>query len=231
MARLKHKVGSAFMSQFVLRIGKLVIGLFIAAIGIILTIRAEVGYSPWDVLHVGLANTVGLSLGTVAVVVGACVVLLATMLGETLGIGTLLNMLLIGVFMDVIIWSGFIPQASSGIMSAGMLAIGMVILAIGMYFYISSGFGAGPRDSLMVAVHRKTNLPIGICRGGIELVATIIGYGLGGLVGIGTIITAVLIGPIVQVVFRLVHFDPRAIVHERLSETIKRVKHPRPVNT
>lgn len=203
------------------RIGRLIAGLFLYAIGIMLTINAEIGYSPWDVFHVGLAKTTGFPLGMTSIGVGVIIVILAALLGETLGIGTLLNMLLIGTFIDLIIWAGLIPVATNPWAGAGMLTAGMVIIAIATYFYISSGFGAGPRDSLMVALHRKTNLPVGLCRGIIEVLVTIVGFFLGGLVGVGTIITATLIGPTIQVVFRVVGFDPRALKHESLAGTYR----------
>lgn len=206
------------------RIGRLIVGLLLYAVGIMLTINAEIGYSPWDVFHVGLATTIGVPLGITTIGVGAIIVILATVLGETVGIGTLLNMVLIGVFLDLIIWSKLIPVATNLWVGAGMLTVGMVIIGIATYFYISSGFGAGPRDSLMVALHRKTNLPVGLCRGIIEVLVTIAGYFLGGLVGVGTILTATLIGPIIQIVFRIVHFDPRALKHERLVDTYRMIR-------
>ena len=203
------------------RVGRLIMGLFCYAIGIMLTIKAEIGYSPWDVFHAGIANTVDVPFGVTTIGVGAIIVVLATILGETVGIGTLLNMLLIGVFLDLIIWSGVIPTATNLWTGIAMLTAGMVVIAIATFFYISSGFGAGPRDSLMVALHRKTNLPVGLCRGIIEVLVTILGFLMGGLVGIGTIVTATLIGPFIQIVFHIVRFDPRTLHHESLADTYR----------
>lgn len=201
------------------RLAKLVAGLFCYSVGILLTINAHIGYSPWDVFHVGLAQTFGFPLGMTGIGVGLVVVVLAYYLGETLGMGTLLNMILIGVFLDLIIWSQVLPVASTLVGGLGMLAAGMVVIAIASYLYISSGFGAGPRDTLMVALHRKTGYPIGLCRGAIEVIVMVVGYFLGGMVGVGTVITATLIGPFIQWCFRLFAFDARAINHETLSET------------
>ena len=203
------------------RVGRLITGLFCYAIGIMLTINAEIGYSPWDVFHAGIANTFDVPFGVTTIGVGAIIVVLATILGETVGIGTLLNMLLIGVFLDLIIWSGVIPTATNLWTGIAMLTAGMVVIAIATFFYISSGFGAGPRDSLMVALHRKTNLPVGLCRGIIEVLVTILGFLMGGLVGIGTIVTATLIGPFIQIVFHIVRFDPRTLHHESLADTYR----------
>ena len=203
------------------RVGRLITGLFCYAIGIMLTIKAEIGYSPWDVFHAGVANTFDVPFGVTTIGVGAIIVVLATILGETVGIGTLLNMLLIGVFLDLIIWSGVIPTATNLWTGIAMLTAGMVVIAIATFFYISSGFGAGPRDSLMVALHRKTSLPVGLCRGIIEVLVTILGFLMGGLVGIGTIVTATLIGPFIQIVFHIVRFDPRTLHHESLADTYR----------
>ena len=203
------------------RVGRLITGLFCYAIGIMLTIKAEIGYSPWDVFHAGVANTFDVPFGVTTIGVGAIIVVLATILGETVGIGTLLNMLLIGVFLDLIIWSGVIPTATNLWTGIAMLTAGMVVIAIATFFYISSGFGAGPRDSLMVALHRKTSLPVGLCRGIIEVLVTILGFLMGGLIGIGTIVTATLIGPFIQIVFHIVRFDPRTLHHESLADTYR----------
>lgn len=102
-----------------------------------------------------------------------------------------------------------------------MLISGLFIIAFGSYFYIASAFGAGPRDSLMVLVTRKTGLPIGVCRGAIELTAVAVGWYLGGLVGIGTVISALAIGFCIQITFRLLRFDATKIRHERLQETFR----------
>jgi len=98
-----------------------------------------------------------------------------------------------------------------------MVIIGLFIIALASYFYIEPGFGAGPRDSLMVILTRKTNLPIGICRGTIEFSTAIIGWKLGGMLGIGTIISAFIIGFCVQITFKLLKLDPTKVNHETLD--------------
>jgi uncharacterized membrane protein YczE len=206
---------------FYSRLLRLIWGLFLYALGIVVTINASIGYAPWDVFHVGLVKTVGISIGTASIITGIIIVAIAALLGEKLGLGTLLNMVLIGVFMDLIISINIIPVLNSFPLGVLMLIIGLFIIAFASYFYIGSAFGAGPRDSLMVALTRKTKLPIGVCRGIIEFLAALVGWRLGGMLGIGTIISALAIGFCVQVTFKLLKFEATEIKHETLDQTFK----------
>lgn len=210
--------------QVLLRLMKLILGLFLCSFGIIIMIRGGVGYSPWEVFHVGIAKTVGLTLGTITIGVGVVVVSVVFFMGEKLGLGTLANMILIGVFIDWINSFHFIPTAQNLGVGMGMFLIGMTVAAFGTYLYIASGFGAGPRDSLMVAVTRRTHLPVGVCRAMIEVSVTVLGYFLGGMVGIGTILCALLLGPMLQTIFRMTHFDPEKIRHETIMDTWKSLR-------
>jgi uncharacterized membrane protein YczE len=102
-----------------------------------------------------------------------------------------------------------------------LLIIGLFVISAGSYFYIKAGFGAGPRDSLMVALNRKIKLPVGICRSIIELLVTVSGWFLGGMVGIGTVISVAAIGFFVQITFAVLRFVPAAVKHETLNQTYK----------
>jgi uncharacterized membrane protein YczE len=108
---------------------------------------------------------------------------------------------------------------------AGILLFlgGLFLIALATYFYIESGFGAGPRDSLMVALTRKTGLAIGLCRGSIELSAVLIGWFLGGMVGVGTVLSALAIGLCIQITFRVLGFDPTRVRHETLGQTLRQL--------
>lgn len=97
----------------------------------------------------------------------------------------------------------------------------MIVISLATFLYIGSGFGAGPRDSLMVAVTRLTKLPVGICRGSIEVMAVVAGWLLGGLLGIGTVVSAFSIGFFVQMTFKVIGFDPTKVKHEKLTDTVK----------
>jgi len=198
---------------------RLLLGLLLYALGIVLTLNARIGFGPWEVFHVGLAETTGMSIGTASIITGVAIALIALLIGEKLGLGTVLNMVLIGIFLDAILAVAFIPVAASFWIGVVMMVAGLFVISLGSYFYIGSGFGAGPRDSLMVALVRKTRLPVGVIRGGIELTAVLVGWRLGGMVGLGTVLAAVLIGFCVQLTFRLLRFDPTAVQHESLTAT------------
>jgi len=134
-------------------------------------------------------------------------------------------MVLIGLFIDLIF--PYIPKTENRIIGTLMLISGLFIIAVGSYFYIKSAFGAGPRDNLMVVLARKTKLPVGLCRGIIELLATVIGWFLGGMVGFGTVISVIAIGFCIQLVFKILRFDVTSVKHETLKDTfivIKRIK-------
>lgn len=207
------------MNKFYTRLLRLVFGLFLYAVGIVITLNANIGYAPWDVFHVGFSKIAGLSIGNASIIVGAFIGIITILLGEKLGLGTILNMFLIGIFLDLILKFELIPKANHMITGIIMVSIGLFVIALASYFYIGSAFGAGPRDSLMVAITRKTGWPIGLCRGAIEIMAVLIGWKLGGMVGIGTIISALLVGVCVQMTFKLLQFDTTTIQHESLSKT------------
>lgn len=207
------------MKLFYYRILRLIFGLFLYALGIVVTMCANIGYAPWDVFHVGFAKTTGLSIGTASIITGVVIGILTVIFGEKLGIGSILNMVLIGVFLDILVDFSIIPVAKNLVLGILMMIIGLFIIALASYFYIGSAFGAGPRDSLMVALTRKTGLPIGLCRGTIELLAVVVGWKLGGMMGIGTIISAFVIGFCVQTTFKLLKFDATEVKHETLDQT------------
>ena len=207
--------------RFLLRLCSLIFGLFLFALGIVFTLKANIGYAPWEVLHVGLSKLTGLSIGLMSISVGLLIILIVWLLGEKIGLGTVFNMVLIGLFLDFLLFLNIIPLVEGLISGIIMLIIGIIIIAFGSYFYIKSAFGAGPRDSLMVVLARITKLPIGICRGSVELLALLGGWLLGGLVGVGTVIFVVAMGFFVQLVFKIFKFDATKVKHETLNETVK----------
>jgi uncharacterized membrane protein YczE len=202
------------MAEYILRFLKLNFGLFLYGLGIIVTMRANIGYAPWEVLHSGISQTLGVSIGLINTAVGALIVALVFLLGEKIGLGTIFNMFMIGLFMDLILFLDFIPLFNHFWIGTLVHILGLFIISLGTYFYISSAFGAGPRDSLMVAITRKTGLPVGLCRGIVEISVVLIGWLLGGMVGLGTVISAFSIGFCVQITFRLLRFDPTQVKHE-----------------
>ena len=209
------------MRQFCFRMLRLTWGLFLFAFGVVVTMNAHIGYAPWDVFHVGLATTTGISIGTVAIIAGIVIGIISVLLGEKLGIGTIFNMVFIGVFLDMILELHIIPVANNIVLGILMLIMGLFVIALGTYFYMKTALGAGPRDSLMVALTRKTGLPIGVCRGIIEFFAVMVGWKLGGMVGIGTVLAVLAIGFCIQITFKLLKFDATKIKHETIDYTYK----------
>ncbi|WHY73800.1 YczE/YyaS/YitT family protein [Fictibacillus enclensis] len=204
-----------------LRIARLIFGLFLFALGSVFVMKGNLGFGPWEVFQAGLTHWMPLTIGQATVLVSVVIVLLIMLLKEKIGIGTLANMALIGLFMDFILWTNLLPKANGLPGSLGFVVLGLFTTALGSYFYIGSGFGAGPRDSLMVSIRRRTGLPIGVCRSSLECSIAVIGWLLGGPLGPGTVITAFGLGLFVQLVFRMFAFEITAVNHENLRETFK----------
>jgi len=178
------------------RLPRLVLGLEICAVGLALVILADLGLDPWDVLHQGLAEQTGISIGTVSILVGFAMLAFWLPLGERIGLGTLLNVLLIGATMDLVLWT--VDEPSSLAVRWACLVTGIVLFAVGSGLYIGAGLGPGPRDGAMTAVAARGH-PVGVVRTGIEVVVLVTGWLLGGSVGIGTPLFALAIGPLVHV--------------------------------
>jgi uncharacterized membrane protein YczE len=178
------------------RLGQLLVGLALYGLTLAMMIRATLGNSPWDVLHQGLARHLPISIGT-AVIAMSLVVLLAWIpLRERPGLGTVLNSVLVGLSADFFLGVVDTPVADGG--RTALLLGGVLLNAVATALYIGSQFGPGPRDGLMTGLHRRTGLSIQVVRAGLEISVVIAGFLLGGRVGVGTLLYAVAIGPLVQ---------------------------------
>ena len=212
------------MKQMVQRVIRLFIGLFLFAVGIVLTINADLGLSPWDVFHQGISQFTGITMGQASIVVGILLVILDAVLGERLGWGTLCNMLFVGLFMDFLMLNHLLPIYEGVIAKVFMMFLGMVVIGVASYFYIGAALGSGPRDGLMIALTKKTHKSVRLIRNFIELSALILGYLMGGFVGIGTLIMALALGYIIQFTFKVLQFDVNSIKHRFIDEDIKLLK-------
>ncbi|WHH61109.1 hypothetical protein [Petroclostridium sp. X23] len=212
------------MNIFFQRFIKLLIGIFLFALGIVMTMKANLGFAPWEVFHWGIGKTIGMSIGNVSIFISLFICVIVVLMGEKLGLGTILNMILIGVFIDILLFFNFIPQMNGLVSGVVQMIAGLFTIAYGSYFYIDSGFGAGPRDSLMIVMRRKTKLPVGLCRGILEIFVVLIGWKLGGPIGIGTVIAAFGISFCIQIVFSLMRFEATSVKHETLDVTQKNFK-------
>jgi uncharacterized protein len=176
----------------------LLAGFFLLSYGSIMGIEASLGVSSWQVLHLGLAQQLHSTVGRTSQYVGIAVLLLAMLLGVRPGLGMWLNILLVGYFMDFIIAFNMVPHVSGLSMQVLYMLSGLVISGLGVAGYICANMGAGPRDSLMLGLHKKTGLRIAVIRPAIEVSVVVAGYFLGGPVGIGTVVGALLTGAIVE---------------------------------
>lgn len=179
------------------RVPRLLFGLWLFGLGIAFMVAADLGLGPWEVFHQGVSFHTPIPLGTVGIITGLVVMLLWIPLREHFGLGTVLNVVLIGIVIDVTLLWLTTPDAVGtrwAFLLGGILAIG-----VGSGFYIGAGLGPGPRDGLMTALARR-GWPIAAVRTGIELTALAGGWVLGGTVGVGTILFAFGIGPLIHVV-------------------------------
>jgi uncharacterized membrane protein YczE len=165
-------------------------------LGIALMVRANLGLGPWDVFHQGLGFRTGITIGTAGVLTGAVILLGWIPLREKPGFGTVLNVLTIGPVCDLCLL--FIPDGEGLALRWAMLLGGVVLTAIGSALYLPTRLGAGPRDGLMMGLHRRYKLSIRLARTVVELCALGFGWWLGGTVGIGTLVFALGIGPTIQ---------------------------------
>ena len=189
---------NTFIKDFVIiQIGFLLYGLAIALI-----VRANLGTGTWLVLEVALANILGIKIGTMTVYMGFLILIIALVLREQVGWGTLGNILSIGPWLNLSLDLISTPKNNLALQIA-MFLLGVLIQGVATAVYINVDAGAGPRDSLMLAIQRTTGVSLRLARGAIEIVVVLIGWLLGGPLGLGTVIFALLIGPSVQWAFKL----------------------------
>ncbi|QQE76627.1 YitT family protein [Brevibacillus composti] len=186
-------------SPIVIRYAMFVLGLLVSAFGCVLMIKANLGVSPWDVFHIGLQKTFGLTIGLWTQIVGAIVILLSYVLAKIKPtFGMFLNMVCFGLFLDMFLWLNLIPSVEGMAQRIVMLLIGLLVISVGIGMYISPRLGAGPRDSFMLAMHERMGWSIQKVRLIIEISVLLAGAALGGPVSFGTVLVALLTGPLIQ---------------------------------
>jgi uncharacterized membrane protein YczE len=176
------------------RLTQLYAGLILYGASMALQIRASLGLDPWDVFHQGVSDRTGLSFGTVVIITGALVLLAWVPLRQRPGLGTVSNVFVIGFAVDAAL--ALIPDATWLPAQLTMLASGVVLNALAGAMYIGAGLGPGPRDGLMTGLVRVTGRSVGLIRTSIELSVLVVGFALGGTVGLGTVVYALSIGPL-----------------------------------
>lgn len=191
------------------RLLQLYFGLALYGLSTAMFVRADLGADPWNVFHLGVAKLLALDIGTVMIATGALVLLLWIPLRQRPGLGTISNVVVLGLAADAAL--SVIPTLSDILPRSGLLAGAIVVNAIATAMYIGAGFGSGPRDGLMTGVHARTGWSVRSIRTVIELSVLLIGWLLGGTLGVGTVLYALTIGPLIQLCLPWFRFVPRPV--------------------
>jgi uncharacterized protein len=178
------------------RFGQLLVGLAVFGAGEAMLVASDLGNSPWTVLSQGLGEQIGISVGAATVLVSGVVLLAWIPLRQAPGLGSICNAVLIGVALDATL--ALLPDDAPLAWRAAMIPAGIGLVSLGSGLYLTTRLGPGPRDGLMTGLHRRTGLSLRAVRAGIETTVVVVGYFLGGTVGIGTVAFAILIGSGVQ---------------------------------
>ena len=201
---------------------KIVFGLLVFALGVHLTIRADLGVAPWDCLGMGIARHTPLNYGLAMTSIAVVVLLIDILMKEKIGFGTIIDALLTGNFIQL--FNDIDPFPETAGVFAGIIIIvaGLALMALGQFFYMSSAQCCGPRDTLLVGLGRRLNkLPIGAVQ--VILLGTVLlaGWLLGGPVWIGTLVSTFGAGIVMQIIFGLIKFEPRDVEHRSVIKTAK----------
>jgi uncharacterized membrane protein YczE len=188
------------------RLIQLYAGLALYGASMALIIRSALGNMPWDVLHQGLAGRIGWSIGTVSILVGALVLLAWIPLRQRPGLGTVSNVVVIGLAVDATL--AVVPAPGPLPLRVGLLAAGVLLNAVATAAYIGVHLGPGPRDGLMTGLVRRTGRSVRLVRTSLEVAVVATGWLLGGTLGLGTVLYAVAIGPLVQVLLPRLSLSP-----------------------
>lgn len=175
------------------RLAQLYFGLALYGAATALRVRADLGLDPWGAFHQGISHVSGLSFGTTIIIVGAIILLTWIPLRQKPGLGTVSNIVVIGLAADAVL--SVLPEAHSWPVQYAFTLMGTLLTGVAGALYMAAGFGTGPRDGLMIGIVRYMRWPLKRVRGGIELTVLLLGWLLGATIGIGTLIHALLIGP------------------------------------
>lgn len=198
------------------------VSLFVNGLGVYLTIHADIGAAPWDVLNLGLSKTLHIIYGSASIAVSLTILIIDILLRENIGIAMFIDAVTVGKAVDFFEWLDIVPTPKTIVGSIVMILIGLVIIGYTQMLYMKAALGCGPRDTLLVGLTRRVpKIPIGAVSIGLLSTATLVGWLLGGPVGIGTILCAFASGPIMQAAFMSVKFDATGIRHQKIHESVK----------
>lgn len=198
---------------------RVVVGLFVFAAGVHLTIFANIGLAPWDSLGMGMSYHLPLNYGLSMTAMAVAILLIDLAMGEKVGLGTVIDALLTGNFVQLFNDLNPLPANESLVAGLVIMVCGFAVMAVGMKLYMEAGLGCGPRDALLVGLGRRLpHIPIGVVEIGLWSTVTLAGWLLGGPVGLGTLVAALGAGAVMQVVYDLIGFEPRDVTHRGLNE-------------
>lgn len=202
------------------------LGLFFYGFCVYCFIQANIGVGPWDVFCIGLSKTLGIKYGNASISISVVVIVIDLLMHEKIGLGTILDAIIVGKTVDLFNYINLIPSIENNmLLSIGMLILVFIGEGFAQFFYMKAGLSCGPRDSLQIALGKRLKkLPIGVVNIFLLLFVFVIGYFLGGPIGIGTILAPFGIGIMQDVVFKLTKFDPKAISHASLIDSFKVLK-------
>ncbi|MGH8879787.1 MAG: YczE/YyaS/YitT family protein [Stackebrandtia sp.] len=200
--------------RLAVRLPLLLFGLYLYGAALAMIIKADLGPTPWDVLHTGVIRHVPLSFGTIVVLVSVLVLPLWIPLKQKVGLGTIANALLVGPSADLTLW--LLPTSDALPIRIGLLIAGVLLNGVATAMYIGSQFGPGPRDGLMTGLARVSGRSIRLVRTVLEVTVVIVGWLLGGIVGLGTLLYAVAIGPVTQIVLPIFTVDLKTDRRQRV---------------
>ena len=211
------------LRRYIPKLLRMMLGFALIALGVVIAKQAFC-LTPWNVLNDGLAHTFPITIGQANIVVGVVILLIGILLRETIGIGMILNICFVGVFTDFFMvlnntW-GVLPRIESVPLQLVLGVLSVVSNALGIYFYMSARMGTGPRDTIMVHMTKTLPFPVGVCRLALEAVVCLIGWLIGGEVGLGSLIFVFCNGPMIQLVFRVFRFDVKAVKNESVLDTL-----------
>lgn len=197
------------------------ISLFLNGFGVYLTIHADIGAGPWDVLNLGLSKSFGILYGTASITVSLIILSIDIIMKEPIGLAMFIDAVVVGKAVDFFNAQHFIPPCHSIATGIPVMLAGLTIMGYTQYTYMIASLGCGPRDTLLVGLSKRiSKVPIGIISIALLSLATAVGWLLGGPVGIGTIICAFASGPIMQLAFHTVHFNAALVHHQSLVKSI-----------
>lgn len=204
---------------------RIVLGLLVFALGVHLTIRADLGLAPWDCLGMGISKQTPLNYGLSMTATSIVILIIDVLMKEKIGFGTIIDALLTGNFVQMFNDIDPFPETTNIFAGIVIIIVGLALMAIGQYYYMSAAQCCGPRDALLVGLGKRlSHLPIGAVQVLLWGTVLLIGWLLGGPVGIGTIVTTFGSGIVLQLVFSVIGFEPREVKHQSVFETAKMLR-------